>query len=77
VWVIESSGRRQGIQPAVLHAYDAGNIAHELYNSEQDAKRDRPGVGLHFAIPTIANGRVYVGSKGQLDIYSALNPANQ
>jgi hypothetical protein len=76
VWVIESSGRRQGIQPAVLHAYDAGNIGHELYNSEQTAKRDRPGVGLHFAIPTIANGHVYVGSKDQLDIYGLLNPAN-
>jgi hypothetical protein len=72
VWVIESSGRRHGDQPAVLHGYDAGNVAREIYNSEQDAKRDRPGVGLHFAIPTIANGRVYVGTEGQLDIYGPL-----
>jgi hypothetical protein len=72
VWVIESSGRRQGVQPAVLRAYDAGNVAHEIYNSEQNARRDRPGVGLHFAVPTIANGHVYVGTKGQLDIYGLL-----
>jgi hypothetical protein len=73
VWLIESGGRdwRRGGQ-AVLHAYDAGNVAHELYNTEGNARRDRPGGGLHFAIPTIANGRVYVGSKGQLDVYGIL-----
>jgi hypothetical protein len=73
VWLIESGGRdwRRGGQ-AVLHAYDAGNVAHELYNTEENARRDRPGGGLHFAIPTIANGRVYVGSKGQLDVYGIL-----
>jgi hypothetical protein len=73
VWVIESRGRdwRRGGQ-AVLHAYDAENVAHEIYNSEQNSARDRPGSGLHFAIPTIANSRVYVGTKGEIDVYGLL-----
>lgn len=72
VWLIECAGGRGGRQ-AILHAYDARNVAHELYNSEQSSPRDRAGNGLHFAIPTIASGRVYVGAKNELDIYGLLS----
>lgn len=59
---------------AVLHAYDAGNIATELYNSADSGSRDQAGQALKFTVPTIANGRVFVPTATELDIYGLLNP---
>lgn len=59
---------------AVLHAYDAGNIANELYNSADSGSRDQAGEALKFTVPTIANGRVFVPTATELDIYGLLNP---
>lgn len=53
----------------MLHAYDAANVGRELYTSEQAAGRDRAGKCLRFAIPTVVNGRVYAGTKGEVDVY--------
>jgi len=74
VWLLESKGWRSPDRPAVLHAYDAANVARELYNSEQNASRDRAGECLRFAIPTVVNGRVYVGAKREVDVYGLLAP---
>ena len=60
--------------PAVLHAYDATNVANELYNSAQAGSRDQAGQALKFTVPTIANGRVFVPTANELDIYGLLNP---
>ena len=57
----------------MLHAVDASNVAHELYNSEQIPDRDRAGLALRFNIPTIVNGHVYVGAKHEVDVYGLLN----
>jgi hypothetical protein len=73
VWVLSSRHWNEPDGPAaVLHAYDALNVGHELYNSEQDRGRDRAGIGLRFAIPTVADGHVYVGAKGELDVYGLI-----
>jgi len=69
VWTIQTKEWNGQDRPAVLHAYDATNIAHELYSSEQSGGRDRAGLCLRFTIPTIANGRLYVGAKRELDVY--------
>lgn len=72
VWVVESKGWRSPDRPFVLHAYDAANIDHELYTSEQNAARDRGGLTLRFNIPLVVNGRVYVGAKREVDVYGLL-----
>lgn len=58
---------------AVLHAYDASNVATELYNSTQAGSRDTSGQALKFTVPTIANGRVFVPTANELDIYGLLS----
>jgi hypothetical protein len=72
VWLLQSKGWRSADTPAVLRAYDAANVARELYNSEQNSARDRAGKCLRFAIPTVVNGRVYVGAKSEVDVYGLL-----
>ena len=75
VWAIErtdSLDQRPGASPAILYAYDAVSLA-MLYNSNQQTNgRDQPGCGNKFQTPTIANGRVYVGTQTQLDVYGIL-----
>jgi outer membrane protein assembly factor BamB len=51
-------------RPGVLHAYDADDIRHELWNSLEVPWRDDCGEYSKMAPPTIANGRVYLASFG-------------
>ena len=74
VWLIETKvwNDYDSTKASVLRAYDAANLAREIYNSEQNSERDRAGVTIRFAVPTVANGRVYVGAKGEVDVYGRL-----
>ena len=74
VWLIETKPWNGADKPAVLHAYDAANVARELYNSEQNNARDRVGLTLRFTIPTVVNGRVYVNAKRRVDVFGLLAP---
>lgn len=76
VWEIDNSSYNStnpdASGPAVLHAYDATNVANELYNSAEAGSRDQAGRALKFTVPTIANGRVFVPTANELDIYGLL-----
>ena len=63
VWAIENN-----VNPAVLHAFDASNLGNELYNSNQNSG-DQPGPGVKFSVPTVAGGKVYVGTATGLAVY--------
>ena len=68
VWVVDSvSGG------ARLRAFDATNLASELWNSSLAANnRDQAGDYVKYAVPTIANGKVYIGTREELDVYGLL-----
>jgi hypothetical protein len=72
VWMIQSKPFGTEDRPAILRAFDAANVGHELWTSEQNAARDRAGVALRFNIPTVWGGRVYVGTRGGVDVYGLL-----
>jgi hypothetical protein len=70
LWAVENSN------PAVLHAYDARNLAMELYNSNQAVGgRDAFGAGNKFITPMIANGRVYVGTASGVAVFGRFGPS--
>jgi hypothetical protein len=72
VWIVESDTCCTG--NAVLRAYDAGNLATELYNSQQNPGRDQAGLAVKFPVATIADGMVLVGAVNEVDIYGLLDP---
>jgi hypothetical protein len=57
LWAVQSSSSQ-----GVLHAYDASSLT-ELYNSAQAGTRDQFGPGSKYTPPTIANGKVFVGTQ--------------
>jgi hypothetical protein len=57
VWVIDPS--------ATLRAYDATNLGHELFNSKLPSY-------IKFTTPIIANGEVFIGTGGSLEIYGPI-----
>jgi len=75
LWILDNSGfgNNQPPSPAILHAYDATNLANELYNSTQAPNnRDQADNAEKFTVSTVANGKVYFGTQGFLDVYGLL-----
>lgn len=65
LWTMEAGG-------SVLHAYDATNLANELYNSKQAGSRDFFGSAIRFNPPTVANGKVYVAGQTEIAVFGLL-----
>jgi hypothetical protein len=61
VWVVENGNN------GVLHAYNATNLATELYNSTQGSNGQFSG--NKFITPMVANGRVYVGTQTSVVVF--------
>jgi hypothetical protein len=73
VWSLENTGSH-GVQGrAILHAYNAANVSQELYTSDEAGTRDRPGDAVKFAVPTVANGKVYVVTQSGVTAYGLLD----
>ena len=66
VWALDNSAycthQSGACGAAVLHAYDATNLV-ELWNSSMVAT-DAAGNAVKFTVPSIANGKVYIGTRG-------------
>jgi hypothetical protein len=70
VWALDTSGYVTS-SPAVLHAYDATNLANELYVSPSSTGGPAlpAGPAVKFAVPTVANGKVYIGTQNELSVF--------
>jgi chitodextrinase len=74
LWAIQSNGASADNPnaPGVLYAYDATNLADELYDSTEAGSRDTMDLAAKFSIPLVANGKVFVGSQSKLTTYGLL-----
>jgi hypothetical protein len=70
VWALDTSGYLTSA-PAILHAYDAANLANELYVSPSSTGGPAPPAGpaVKLAVPVVANGKVYFGTQNELAVF--------
>jgi len=73
LWLIDSSGALATPNTAaILRAFDPNTLSNEFYNSTMESSRDKAGLAVKFTVPTVANGKVYVGTQTELDVYGLL-----
>jgi hypothetical protein len=69
VWV---SNKNATEGRAELHAYDATDVSHELWNSGMNAGRDQMGSGYGFGTPVVFDGRVFAANGFGVTMYGLL-----
>ena len=74
LWAIRSDGYTSN-SPSLLYAYDATNVSKLLYTSSQNPTRDAAGSAVKMAVPLAVNGKVYVGTQSEVDVYGLLSTA--
>lgn len=75
VWALDNSAWNSTCPSScqVVYAYDATNLTTMLYNTTQaSGNRDQDGGAVKFTVPTVANGKVYVGGTNTLTVYGLL-----
>jgi hypothetical protein len=72
VWVASKKNGGGRNRQAVLFAFDATKVGEPIYSSETNAERDGAGMAARFVIPIVANGRVYIGTRSEVDVYGLL-----
>ena len=70
VWALQMPSTLGGA--GTLVAYSTTNLTTELYNSANNAARDQLGAGVKFAVPTVADGKVFVGSSNSVSVFGLL-----
>ena len=73
VWGVQRSGQNNSV--TLLFACNATNISTDLYTSTNSGTRDALTNGIKFAVPTIANGKVYVGGQSNVAVFGLLGGA--
>jgi hypothetical protein len=70
VWTIQNGSH------AVLRAYSAAGLGTELYDSNLAGSRDQLDAAVKFSVPTVANGKVYVGTRSGLSVFGLFPAAD-
>jgi len=72
-WAVDTSAYSSNGN-AILHAYDATNLATQLFISTA-VSTNAAGIATKFVVPTVANGKVYLGTANELDVYGLGGPS--
>ncbi|HXN99563.1 MAG TPA: chitobiase/beta-hexosaminidase C-terminal domain-containing protein, partial [Candidatus Acidoferrales bacterium] len=72
VWAVESDAYTSN-GPAILRAYNATNVSRLLYGSNLTNGRDTLGPAVKFVVPVVTNGKVYVGTQREVDVFGLLS----
>ena len=70
VWAVFTS-KFQTAGAAILRAYDAANVSRQIFDSSKNSA-NTAGPAVKFVVPTVADGRVYLGTQSELDVYGIL-----
>ena len=70
VWAVFTTKNTTG-GPAILRAWDAANLSRQIFDSSTKSA-NQAGPAVKFVVPTVADGRVYLGTQSELDVYGIL-----
>jgi len=73
VWAVKTkTWNGPDTKAAVLYAFDATKLGEPIYTSDQSRPRDHAALATRFVIPVVVNGRVYFGTRSEVEVYGPL-----